>query len=463
MFTRDNKDGIQHVVPLETTRVENEIIVTTVKRARRDDHPHYLSVAAGAEATTGFGDPDIDGVLHRSGVNASSFSRVFVPRRVAPKMIKAKFDLATIASNYDKDEDSLGLSRTYRVALEGNVNIDRVCQQLCCSESVETAQPNYIQTAQIRPNDQFYGFQWGLPAINAEEAWDLEQGHTDVKIAIVDSGVDTTHPDLQGKLLQGHDFVDIPQGAWGWRYELLGDHRFRDSNPDDEDGHGSHCAGISAASSNDGRGVAGVCWGGSILPVRVMSRVFDRVKGRETSSGSSVDISAGIKFAVDSGAHVINLSLGGTSPSYTNVLQYAFDKNVCLIAATGNSDSSAAHYPAGDPNCLAVGAVDQNLRRASFSNYGPNFNDFVVAPGVQIASTYKDGQYVYLQGTSMATPFVAGLAALIISVGLRNNRQFSVDEVYDIIRSTCTSLGWSHFTGRGIVNAEAAVQAAINS
>ena len=198
------------------------------------------------------------------------------------------------SADYQDDEDAIGLSRTYRVRFDKDVDVLHACDELCKSSAVESASPNYLYTAQVRPDDQFYGFQWGLPAINCESSWDIESGHPDAKIAIVDSGIDLQHDDLRGKLLAGQDFVDLRQGEFGWRFRLVGDYRFRDARPNDEDGHGSHCAGIAAAASNNGDGVAGVCWSGRVLPVRVMARVYDRVRRTETSIGSTVDIGAGI-------------------------------------------------------------------------------------------------------------------------------------------------------------------------
>ncbi len=444
--------------------VENEVILTTIKRARNDELPHYLNVAAGASApSTSYGDAAIDGVLQRLGRRTTSIARVFVPQRVVSDAETDFMSLAStaIVANYRRNEDDAGLSRTYRVAFEGQVDPFQVCEELQSSKAVERAQPNFISEVRLQPNDEFYGFQWGLPAIGCEDGWEIETGHPDVRIAIVDSGVDLQHEDLAPKLAAGFDFVDF-QGSGGARYTLLGDYKDRDDNPQDEDGHGSHCAGISAAASDNGTGVAGVCHGGKIVPIRVMFRVFDNFEGRETSVGTDADIDAGIKFAVDSGVHAINLSLGGDSPSHEQVLNYAFDQNVCVVAATGNDNSSTASYPASNPKVLAVGAVDANLQRASFSNYGPAYNRFVVAPGVEIASTYKDNGYVYLQGTSMATPFVAGLAGLLASQMLRAGRSLPVSEIYEIIRTTAKPLGTGKddlFTGEGLIDVQAALEA----
>jgi subtilisin family serine protease len=154
------------------------------------------------------------------------------------------------------------------------------------------------------------------------------------------------------------------------------------------------------------------------------------------------------------------LSLGGDEPSHEAVIQYAYDQDVCVIAATGNDYSSDPHYPGANGNVLAVGALEPNLTRAEFSNHGPAFNKFVMAPGVDIASTYKGNDYVYLQGTSMAAPFVTGLSALLLSYAKRNGKSLKPDEVFRIIRETATPLGTGKgdfFCGEGLVNAKAAL------
>ncbi|MGK7895390.1 MAG: S8 family serine peptidase [Xenococcus sp. (in: cyanobacteria)] len=468
MFYQRNEPGPRRILREPPNYAPNQVVITTVPEAANRELPHSLNVAAGATAARSYGDTSIDGILYRMGLSTRSISRVFVPRNAAPALAAMNVDRATLAAtaisaDYQADEDTRGLSRTYKIDFETDVNVQQVCQEIATSSAISQAKPNYISQIYASPSDEFYGYQWGLPAIGAEAGWDIETGHSDAVIAIVDSGIDLDHEDLREKLISGRDFVDLQQDL-GWRYTPLGDYREPDFDPDDEDGHGSHCAGISAAASDNNLGVAGVCWGGKILPVRVMFRVRDNWLRRETSIGFDTDIMPGIKFAVDSGAHVINLSLGGPNgDAYEPVLQYAYDRNVCVMAATGNGNSSARSYPASNPKTLAVGAVDSSLNRASFSNYGPAYNQFVMAPGVEIASTYKDNGYVYLQGTSMATPFVTGLVGLIVSLGLRSGKQLSVDDIYTIIRETSTPLGsgkGDRYYGEGFINVPAALEAA---
>lgn len=448
--------------------VSNEVIITTVPEARNDDLPHFADVRAGAvAAAVRFDDSGVDGILARTGHSTRSVSRVFLPKpaataRVAPGLVTTAAVMSPMPATYDDEEESLGLSRTYRVTFNEPVDVFQLVRELEENAAVQEARPNYISAPMVRPSAEFYEYQWGPLAIGCEEGWEIETGHPDVVVGIVDSGVDLQHEDLAPKLLAGADLVDF-QGDAGLRYVPVGDYQVRDDDADDEDGHGSHVAGIAAAASEESTGVVGVCWGGSILPVRVLFRVYDRYQRAETSIGTDADIDAGIKFAVDGGAHVINLSLGGPVPSHEAVLQYAHDKDVVVLAATGNANSNAASYPASNPNVLAVGAIDPNFNRAPFSNYGPAYNRFVMAPGVEIASTYKDNQYVYLQGTSMATPFVTGLAALIVSVALRNGAPWTAEAVRTIIRETATPLGSGKgdvFFGEGLINVPAALAAA---
>ncbi len=470
MFHPRRESGPRRVLREPPSYAPNQVVITTVPEATNRELPHFLNVAAGAASASSYGDTSIDGILYRLGLPARSISRVFVPRAAAASLAamsgaRSAMAATAISADYQADEDASGLSRTYKIDFETDVNVPQVCRELETSSAISQARPDYISQIYAPPSDEFYGYQWGLPAIGAEAGWEIETGHPDAVIAIVDSGIDLNHEDLREKLISGQDFVDY-QGVppLGWRYTPLGDYRERDFDPDDEDGHGSHCAGIAAAASNNHLGVAGVCWGGKILPVRVMFRVRDNLMGYETSIGFDTDIMPGIKFAVDSGAHVINLSLGGPNgDAYEPVLQYAYDRNVCVIAATGNDSSSNPSYPASNPRTLAVGAVDSGLNRPSWSNYGPAYNQFVMGPGVEIASTYKDNGYVYLQGASMATPFVTGLVGLIVSLALRSGKQLSVDDIYKIIRETATPLGSGKgdiFYGEGLINVPAALEAA---
>lgn len=257
---------------------------------------------------------------------------------------------------------------------------------------VAYAEPDYIATISWTPNDPYWSQQWGPKKINTTQAWDVTRGSSSVMIAVVDTGVDLDHPDLRTKVRTDidYDFVN------------------NDSTAQDDNGHGTHVAGIAAAATNNSTGVAGTCPNCSILPVKVLNA---------SGSGSYSAIASGIRYAADKGAKVINLSLGGSAGSSTleSAVNYANSKGSLLICAAGNENTSAPSYPAYYSACVAVAATDQNDRRASFSNYGSWVD--VSAPGVSIYSTYWNDRYASLSGTSMATPHVAGVAGLLFSQG----------------------------------------------
>ena len=218
----------------------------------------------------------------------------------------------------------------------------------------------------------------------------------------------------------------------------------------DDHGHGTHVAGISAASTNNGIGVAGVGWNVKIMPMKVLS-----------GSGNVYDswVASGIRGAVDRGAHVINLSLGGAGFSQTlkDATDYAISKNVVVVAASGNTGSATVNYPAGNPNVIGVGATDSSDNIASFSTYNSTVD--VSAPGVNIASTYyNSGQhaYAYMSGTSMAAPHVAGLAGLVKSKW----PAYTVSQVASRIQNYSDdkgSPGRDNYYGHGRINVQRAL------
>ncbi|HLN62828.1 MAG TPA: S8 family peptidase [Symbiobacteriaceae bacterium] len=257
---------------------------------------------------------------------------------------------------------------------------------------VAYAEPDYTATALWTPNDPGFAQQWNLKKISAEPAWDVTRGSSAVMIAIVDTGIDLDHPDLAAKIRTDldYDFVNS------------------DSTAQDDNGHGTHLAGIAAAITNNGIGVAGLCPNCSLLPVKVLSA---------SGSGTYSAVASGIRYAADKGAKVINLSLGGGSGSTTllDAVQYAYAKGVTLTCAAGGSNSSTPSYPAYYSECVAVAASDLSDNKASFSTYGTWVD--TTAPGVNIYSTYYDNTYATLSGTSMAAAHVAGLAGLLYSQG----------------------------------------------
>jgi subtilisin family serine protease len=323
----------------------------------------------------------------------------------------------------------------FRLEVAETANIPALARQLATHADVVYAQPNYRYQLLRTVNDPLSPFQYGLNKINAYGAWDVTTGSRSVKIAIVDSGIRSTHPDFAGRVLPGYDFFN------------------NDADPSDDVGHGTHVAGIAAAAGDNGEGIAGMCWQCSILPVKV---------GGEEGIPNDALVN-GIRWSVDQGARVINLSLGGEddSPAIHEAIKYAVSKNVVVVVAAGNSadDGNPVEYPAAYGEVIAVGATDHNDQRAFFSQVHPYVD--VSAPGWNIASTWSDSadipfSYLSESGTSMAAPFVTGLAGLLLSV----NPNLDVNAVRSILTGTVDDLGqpgvdWEHGAGR--INAARAV------
>jgi thermitase len=241
----------------------------------------------------------------------------------------------------------------------------------------------------VYPNDPYYGSQWGLTRVRAPEAWALSTGQG-VLIAVLDTGTDYTHPDLSGKVRTDidRDFVN------------------NDDDAMDNNGHGTHVSGIAAAATNNSRGVAGMGWDASILPLKVLD---------SGGNGRTDQLISAIYYAADHGARVINMSLGGPYSCLSDLqaaVDYAYSRGVLLVAAAGNWPYIAqSPFPANCAHVLGVAATTSSDSRAWFSNYGDHVS--VAAPGEDIYSTLRYGGYGDMDGTSMATPFVAGLAALV--------------------------------------------------
>ena len=294
---------------------------------------------------------------------------------------------------------------------------DALRKRLETNPDVAYAEPDFLLNASVTPNDPFYPLQWavndtpGDHDIDAPEAWNSRTSCT--KIAVLDTGVDTDHPDLQGNLYKspdtpnnnkdddGNGYVD---DTYGWN-AITGK-----GSGEDDNGHGTHVAGIIGGHGNNGTGVAGICWSASIVPVKFMN---------SQGKGSTSDAIDGMEYAAKKGAKIINASFGcpSSSESLHDAVDYVQDKGVLLVVAAGNdSEDIDKHpeYPASytDSNILAVAASTDEDGLASFSNYGDGAVD-VAAPGDDIYSTYLGGGYKYLSGTSMASPYAAGLAAML--------------------------------------------------
>jgi thermitase len=260
-------------------------------------------------------------------------------------------------------------------------------RELAADPNVAYVEADHVAHADaITPNDPGYPSQWGAVQTRVNQAWASVRGSGRAVIAVVDTGVTAT-PDLAGRVLPGHDFVN------------------NDDDPRDDSGHGTMAAEVIAAAGYNGTGIAGVCWACAILPVKVLGK---------DGSGSYTDIAEGIRYAADHGATVINLSLSGIDDSrlLRDAVAYAVGKGALVLAAAGNDGSSVEHFPAAIPAVVAVGGETGTGTRYPWSNYGSWVD--VTAPGCN-PSPALNGSITQYCGTSSATPFTAGVAGLLAS------------------------------------------------
>jgi subtilisin family serine protease len=356
----------------------------------------------------------------------------------------------------------------YSLQIPEGTSVEEMVYVLSRNPDVEFAEPNYVIHAAAWPNDILFSYQYALhntgqqigssgpigtsgADIRATAAWEETKGEGETIIAIIDTGVDVEHPDIKNKIKSaGKDFVN------------------GDDDATDDNGHGTHVAGIAAADTNNSEGIAGVAWNCKVLPVKVLDQLGE---------GWDYDVAAGIRWAVDNGADVINLSLGQDTPSTTLevALEYAYEKNVVIVAAAGN-EGVAVYYPAAyDDYCLAVAATNYNDERVTFentiddfepweSNYGPEID--IAAPGERIVGLvptwyFGSGSFPYAWGfgTSAACPHVAGLAALIKSI----KPQLSASEIMCVIRyatddvNSSSHPGKDDYLGYGRINMKKAI------
>jgi serine protease len=335
------------------------------------------------------------------------------------------------------------------------------------------------------PNDPHFPLQWHYSTINLPEAWDLTTGSDDVVVAVVDTGILSAHPDFAGRLVPGYDFISDPASAR--------DGDGRDANPEDAGDlfggpgqssfHGTHVAGTIGATTDNGVGVAGVTWQTKIMPLRALG----------VNGGTSFDVAQAVRYAAglpnvtgtvpDRPARIINLSIAssaGAPPSEveTAAITEATAAGVLVVSAAGNEGSALPSYPAATPAAISVGAVDLQLNRASYSNFGATldlaapggFNgadlngdeyaDGVLSTGADDSSAQTKFQYVFSNGTSMASPHVAGVAALVLSV----NPSLTASQVREVLETTALDLGAvgrDDVYGWGLVDAAAAVREAL--
>jgi thermitase len=295
--------------------------------------------------------------------------------------------------------------RSFLVRLHPNLTMQDAGEFLRAIPGVRYVEPNYLVFALANPNDPRYSSQYGPQRIQANLAWDIWQPQRTVYIAILDTGIDANHEDLNRKMRRHSNGQVYGYNTWN-----------NNTDTTDRNSHGTHCAGIAAADINNSRGIAGVAaWNPSVsnshtyvqlMPVKVLS---------DSGSGTLDSVARGITWAADNGAHILSMSLGasGGSQQLQNAVDYAWNRGCLVVAAAGNGGSSSPVYPAYYTNCIAVAATDSTDFLASFSQFGSWVD--IAAPGVAVLSTIPNNGYTSYDGTSMACPHVAGAAAVLWS------------------------------------------------
>jgi serine protease len=352
--------------------------------------------------------------------------------------------------------------RFHRVSIPSDSVPEDLVAYFSMEEVVEYAELNHYASIFFEPNDPYYSYQWHLyndatGGINTKAAWNIEEGDPNVIIAVIDTGI--AYEDYQGFRMA----PDLTETVFVPGYDFVND----DNHPNDDEGHGTHVAGTIAQSTNNDVGVAGVAFRCAVMPVKVLDY---------TGEGDYFSIAQGIYYAVDNGARVLSMSFGGPQDAETleQAVAYAYQEGATVVCAAGNDyeRGNEPSYPAAyDAYCIAVGAVRYDDTRAYYSNTGSYLD--LAAPGGDLTvdqnhDGYPDGvlqqtftvdpatfNYYFFQGTSMATPHVSGVAALLISSGVTQP-----DEVREAMEMTARDEGddgWDAEYGWGVVDAYAAL------
>lgn len=327
------------------------------------------------------------------------------------QVVSAGTPLTALAGTKIGDAVSTDLG-LYVVELDAGMSVEDAVVEYAADPSVTYAQPDYEVRLNLDPNDPYYGSLWGMQAIDAPQAWDVTTGDSNIVVAVVDTGIDYTHPDLAANIwtnsAEANGTPGVDDDGDGYIDDVHGwDFYNNDSDPMDDNSHGTHVAGTIGGIGNNATGVVGVNWNVTLMPLKFLS---------SGGYGYTSDAVAAINYARRNGADIINASWGGGgySTALNNAIQ-AFDNNGGIfVASAGNSarsNDSTASYPANYPNVVSVAATTQSDALAYFSNYGVNTVD-IAAPGYGILSTVPGG-YASYSGTSMAAPHVSGAMALV--------------------------------------------------
>jgi serine protease len=389
-------------------------------------------------------------------IQSDTFSTPYVPGQILVEYVEPQEELLTQAALEQREEITLELQGTYGLTLldaglpgepallglPENVSVLEAAAQLQADPRVKYAEPNYYLYTTAIPGDPQLDQQWALAAAGVPVAWEVETGSSNrVVVAVIDSGFDLNHEDLKGTFVPGWDFCPVASGSCPGANDNRGDNNPTFGTPDNL--HGTHVAGIVGAIGNNARGIAGVAYGNNvkILPVKIFNDQGGGATSHTFTRGIrwSVGMSVSGASANQNPARIINLSVGGFFDS--NIIQSAVDdarnRGAVVIAATGNNGIDAVMAPASASGVIGVGSINQSFRRSCFSNYGTGLD--IVAPGgdgpvplrnspgqpvpspncsppIQaVYSTVPQSTYTGLAGTSMATPMVSGVAALLLS------------------------------------------------
>ena len=411
----------------------------------------FFALSANAQTVN----PDrLDGVVYYK-LKANSQES---PRK-AKSAFGQKYRVVDVAQSF-ASADNDDLQRIFRIDFDNLGEVDALLAELQSDPNVEYAEPAPLIRTAFTPNDTYYNYtltggtnsSWHLDLINAAAAWDIASGDPNIKVAIVDNAIWTQHPDLKNKIVAQRDVADgdndasPPNGASSWA-------------------HGTHCAGLAAAETNNGIGVASIGNGISIVAVKTT---------KDSNSDPRILDAAfeGIVWAANNGADVISMSFSTENFSQTmqTVADYAYNKGCVLVAAAGNDNKQIPNYPAALNHVISVGSCNSDNTKSSFSNYGAWID--VMSPGSSLLSTVNyisstygiNDYYATSSGTSMACPVAAGLCALMLSA----NPNLTPEKLTAILKSTCENINavnpsYVGKIGAGRIDAAAAVWAAVEA